>query len=62
MKRNWGLEIDIPAATKNLVTRGKKTGKGQGRIVSGGFYALGICMLQSFFGNITWLGMDGARD
>lgn len=26
MKRNWGLEIDIPAATKNLVTRGKKKG------------------------------------
>ena len=29
MKRNWGLEIDIPAATKNLVTRGKKKGNGE---------------------------------
>ncbi|KAL6716529.1 Lipase 5 [Lecanora helva] len=24
MKRNWALEIDIPSATKNLVSRGKK--------------------------------------
>lgn len=27
MKRNWALEIDIPAATKNLVSRGKKKKK-----------------------------------
>lgn len=28
MKRNWGLEIGIPAATKNLVGRGKRKGNG----------------------------------
>lgn len=27
MKRNWALEIDIPGATKNLVSRGKKREK-----------------------------------
>ena len=29
MKRNWALEIDIPAATKSLVSRGKKKGNGE---------------------------------
>ena len=26
MRRNWALDIDIPAATKSLVSRGKKKG------------------------------------